>query len=509
MRKITEVLRLKAAGRSVREIAASVGAGRSTVCEYLARAEAAGICWPLPDGVDDEALDAKLFPPPTPEDARRPVPDWREVHKEHRSKRHVTLRLLWLEWRETHPDGWGYSQFCWHYRRWLGTKDIVMRLSYSAGERMFVDFCGDKARHVDPESGEIHEAEVFVAVLGCSGMLYAEATRGQDLASWVGAHVRAWETYGGVAEVTVPDNLKAGVTKASFYDPELNPTYAEAAGHYSTVVLPTRVARPRDKGAVEAGVLTVERWVLAPLRHRTFFSLAELNAAIAEQVAFVNARPFRGEETSRRDLFCELERPALRPLPAERYELAEWKKVTVSIDYHVSGPDKKFYSVPYGLVRRRLDLRASATTIEVFEGGRRVASHVREYGRRRYVTDPAHMPASHRAHVEWTPSKLIAWGRSISEETGTFVEQLLASRPHPEHAYRACLGLRRLARRHGTERLSLACARALAIGSISYSSVKSILAEGLDRLALPGAEVAPAPPSHENLRGPAYWQEEA
>ncbi len=309
MRKITEVLRLRAAGRSVREIAASVGAGRSTVCEYLARAEAAGIGWPLPDGVDDETLDAQLFPPPSEADARRPIPDWHEIRKEHKSKRHVTLRLLWLEWRESHPDGWGYSQFCWHYRRWLATRDVVMRLTYSAGERMFVDFSGDKATWCDPETGEVHEAEVFVAVLGCSGMLYAEATRGQDLSSWVGAHVHAFEAYGGVAEITVPDNLKAGVTKASFYDPEVNPTYAEAAAHYSTVVLPTRVRRPRDKGAVEAGVLTVERWVLAPLRHRTFFSLGALNAAIKELVAEVNVRPFRGERTSRKELFDDLEPP--------------------------------------------------------------------------------------------------------------------------------------------------------------------------------------------------------
>ena len=508
VRKTTEVLRLHAAGMSARDIAAAVGAARSTVGEYLRRADAAGLSWPLPDDVDDEGLWALLFPKAAPA-TERPVPDWRQVHKEVRSRRHhVTLRLVWLEWREQHPEGWGYSQFCEHYRRWLLTKDVVMRLSYAPGERMFVDFSGDKATWCDPETGEVHEADVFVAVLGCSGMLYVEATRGQDIQSWVGAHVHAFETYGGVGEVTVPDNLRSGVTKACFYDPELNPTYAEAAGHYGTVVLPTRTRKPRDKAAAEAGVLTVERWVLAPLRHRQFFSLADLNAAIAERVAEVNARPFRGEPTSRKDLFCELERPALRPLPARRYELAEWKKVTASIDYHVEGPDKKYYSVPHRLVRQRLELRATSTTVEVFKAGRRVASHVRCYDRRRYVTDPAHMPASHRAHAEWTPSKLISWGQSVSEATGTFVEQLLASRPHPEHAYRACLGLRRLARQHGDDRLSAACARALAIGSISYSSVKSILAEGLDRLALPGAD-APPPPTHENLRGPAYWSEEA
>ncbi len=509
MRKITEVLRLRAAKMSAREIARSVGAARSTVAEYLRRADAAGVSWPLPEDLDEEAVEALLFPeaePTTP----RPVPDWEAVHKELRSRRHhVTLRLLWLEWKVEHPDGWGYSQYCWHYRRWLATKDVVMRLSYPAGERMFVDFSGDKATFVDQETGEVHEAEVFVAVLGCSGMLYAEATRSQDLASWVGAHIHAFESFHGVSEVTVPDNLKSGVTKACFYDPDLNRTYAELADFYNTVVLPTRTEKPRDKGAVEAGVLTVERWVLAPLRHRTFFSLQELNAAIAQQVAEVNGRPFRGEKTSRKDLFEELERPALRPLPQSRYELAEWKKVTVSIDYHVQGPDKKFYSVPYQLVHERLDLRVSATTIEVFKGARRVASHVRCYGRRRYITDPAHMPASHRAHAEWTPSRLISWGRSISPETGDFVEQLLETRPHPEHAYRACLGLMSLGRQYGDERLSAACVRALSVRSISYTSVKSILKEGLDRLPLPGAQDVPAPPDHENLRGAGYFAEEA
>jgi transposase len=372
---------------------------------------------------------------------------------------------------------------------------------------MFVDFSGDKAPFVEPESGEIVEAEVFVAVLGCSGMLYVEATRSQGIDSWVGAHVHAWASYGGVAAVTVPDNLKAGVTKACWYDPELNPTYAELAGHFDTVVLPTRVRHPRDKAAVEAGVLTVERWVLAPLRHRRLIGLAGLNEAIAERVAWVNQRPFRGEPASRRELFEELERPALRPLPERRYELAAWKKVTVNIDYHVEF-DHRFYSVPYQLVRQRVDLRATSTTIEVLRGARRVASHPREHGPRRYVTDPAHMPASHRAHAEWTPSRLISWAGSVSPATATVVERILASRPHPEHAYRACLGLINLAKRYGNERTGAACERALATGAISYTSVKSILAEGLDRVPLNQPGPTPPPPAHTNLRGPSYYRDD-
>jgi transposase len=506
VRKISEALRLKAEGRSIRDIATAIGAGPTTVYEYLHRAEAAGMGWPLGEGIDEEAVEARLFPAPSAElRARRPVPDWRAVHGELKAHRHVTLRLVWLEWRADHPDGWGYSQFCWHYQRWLGVQDVVMRLSYAGGERMFVDFAGDKGAWVDPSSGEVHETEIFVSVLGCSGMLYVEATRSQDLGSWVGAHVHAWEAYGGVAEVTVPDNLRAGVTKACFYDPEVNPTYAELARHYGTVVLPTRVARPRDKAAAEAGVLTAERWVLAPLRHRRFFSLGELNAAISQQVAQVNARPFRGEPASRAELFAELERPVLRPLPDSRYELAAWKKVTVNIDYHVEGPDRRFYSVPYQLVRQRLELRATATTIEIFRAGKRVASHRREYGRRRYITDPAHMPASHRAHAEWSPSRLIGWAQTVSADTATLVEKLLESRPHPEHAYRACLGIMSLAKRYGNDRVGAACGRALAARAISYSSVKSILAEGLDQLPLAEAGPRPDPPTHPNLRGAGYW----
>jgi transposase len=509
MRKISEVLRLRAVGMSHREIAASVGVSRSTVHEYLARAEAAGLVWPLPEEIDQAGVDGLLFPPPSGElAARRPVPEWREVHRELKRGRHVTLRLLWLEWREDNPDGWGYSQFCWHYQRWLGGQDVVMRLSYQAGERMFVDFSGDKAPFVDPDTGEVCEAEVFVAVLGCSGLLFVEATRGQDLGSWLAAHHHAWNAYGGVATVTVPDNLKAAVTKACWYDPDLNPSYVELANHFDTVVLPTRAAKPRDKAAVEAGVLTVERWVLAPLRHRRLIGLGALNEAIAERVAWVNARPFRGEPASRRELFDQLERPALRPLPETRWEFATWKKATVNIDYHVE-LDHRYYSVPYQLVGQQLDVRATQGTVEVLRGGKRVASHPREWGRRRFVTDPAHMPASHRAHAEWTPSRLIAWAATISPATASLVEQLLAARPHPEHAYRACLGLMSLGRKYGNDRLAAACERALATRAISYSSVKSILAENLDRLPLPNATQAPPPAAHDNLRGAEYWREEA
>lgn len=505
MRKTTEVLRLAAQGMSQRQIAAGAGVGKTTVAEYLARAAKAGISWPLPEGMDPEALDAALFPAEVAGRCR-PVPEWREVHRQLKDRRHhVTLRLLWVEWKADHPDGWNYSQFCHHYRAWLGTRDVVMRLSYAGGERMFVDFSGDKARYVDPATGEVIDAEVFVSVLGASGLIYAEATRGQDLDSWLSAHIHAWSAYGGVAAVTVPDNLKSGVTKACWYDPEVNPSYAELARHFDTVILPTRTAKPRDKAAAESGVLSVERWVLAPLRNRTFHSLAELNAAMAERVAELNARAFRGEATSRAELFEELERPHLRPLPTTPFELATWRPATVHIDYHLDAGDGHFYSVPYRYVRQRVEVRVSAKTVEVFKGTLRIASHAREYTRRRYVTDPAHMPASHRAHAEWTPERLISWAGNISASTASLVEKVLESRPHPEHAYRATLGIIGLARKYGNDRVDAACARALAAGAVSYTSVKSILAENLDRLALPEPVPTPLPPEHDNLRGAEYY----
>jgi transposase len=508
MRHIGEVLRLAAQGLSYHEISRSVGISRTSVHNYLERAHRAGVSWPVAQGLDAAELEARLFQRSAEANrAGRPEPDWLEVRREHKRGKHVTLQLLHLEYKQAHPDGWGYTQFCRHYKRWLERQDVVMRLEYAAGERLFVDFAGDTVPVTDPETGEVWQAQVFVSVLGASGYLYAEATRSQDLASWLGAHVRALEFYGGAPRVVVPDNLKAGVSKACWYEPGLNPSYLDLARWYGLAVLPTRPARPTDKGAVEAGVLTVERWVLAPLRKRRFFSLGELNAAIAERVASVNARPFRGQASSRRALFEELERGALQPLPATRYEFARWKPARVNIDYHVEF-ETRCYSVPHRLVREAVEVRATASVVEVFHRGRRVASHVREYGRRRFITDPEHMPAAHRAHLEWTPSRLVAWGASVGPPVAELVETILTTRPHPEHGYRACLGLMRLAKRYGHERLVAACQRALATGGTSYTSVDAILKHDLDRVPLvvePTTNVVPI--RHANLRGAAYYQQ--
>ena len=467
MRQITEVLRLAAQRLSYRQIGQSVGISASTVQGYLERARGADVSWPLPDDLDALTLEARLFQRGQ-EVYRpgRPEPDWLEVHRERKQGKHVTLQLLHLEYKAAHPDGWGYTQFCTHYRRWLGRQDVVMRLEYAAGERMFVDFTGDTVPVIDPDTGEVWQAQVFVCALGASGYLYVEATGRQDLASWQGAHVNALEFYGGAPRVAVPDNLKAGVTKACGYDPELNPSYLELARHYALAVLPTRPSHPRDKAAVEAAVQVAERWVLAPLRKRQFFSLGELNAAIAAQAAVVNARPFRGQQVSRRALFEESERAALQPLPPTRYEFAAWKPARVNIDYHGEFAER-YYSVPYQLAREAVEVRATAGVVEIFHRGRRVASHARAYGRRRFITNPEHMPAAHRAHLEWTPSKLVAWGTSIGPPVAELIETILQTRPHPEHGYRACLGLMHLVKQYGRDRVRAACTRALALNGAS------------------------------------------
>lgn len=509
MRRITEVLRLVAQGLSYREIAQSVGISASTVQSYVVRAQRGGVSWPLPEGVDAAELEAQLFK--RPEEANRtgrPEPDWLEVHRERTRGKHVTLQLLWLEYKQVHSDGWGYTQFCAHYHRWLERQDVVMRFEYPAGERMFVDFCGDTLPITDPETGEVWAAQVFVSALATSGYMFVEATGSQDLPSWLSAHVHALEFYGSAPRIVVPDNLKAGVTKACWYDPDLNPSYLEWAQLYNVSILPCRPYHPRDKAAVEAAVQVAERWVLAPLRRQRFFSLGEANAAIAEQLRIVNNRRFRDQDLSRRALFEQVERSALQPLPTSRYEYAVWKPAKVNIDYHVEFADHRYYSVPHQLVHEAVEIRATARVVEIFHRGRRVASHVREYGHRRFITNRDHMPASHRAHLEWTPSKLVAWGASVGPPVAELIETMLRTRPHPEHGYRASLGLKHLAKQYGPERLAAACQRALAIHGASYGSVKSILKNGLDQA--PATIDAPAnvvPLLHPNLRGTAYYQQ--
>ena len=507
MRKIREILRLALGeGFSRRQVAAATRVPAATVGDHLARARLAGLGWPLPEGMDDAQLEGHLFAPPSPSlpSDLRPLPHWPTVHGELRRK-DVTLALLWMEYRERHPDGFGYSWFCQTYRRWQGHLDLVMRQEHRAGEKLFVDFAGQTVPITDPDSGEVWQAQLFVAVLGASSYTYAEALASQALPDWVAGHVHALEAIGGCPRILVPDNLRSAVTKAHRYEPELNRTYEEMAAHYGCAIMPSRSGKPRDKAKVEQGVLVATRWVAAALRHRTFFSLAEANAAIAERVAWLNARPFRRLPGSRRSLFEALDRPALRPLPDRPYEYATWKSAKVNIDYHVE-VDRHWYSVPYQLVGQSCDIRVSARVVEVLHRGRRVASHPRSREQARFTTEPAHMPEAHRRHAEWTPGRIVAWAERTGPATAGLVAAIMAGRPHPEQGFRSCLGIMRLGRAYGDARLEAAAARALAIRGLSYRSVESILKNGLDGLPLPGAEPATTIGRHANVRGAGYYE---
>jgi transposase len=423
-------------------------------------------------------------------------------------KKGVTLQLLWHEYQERCSEGYQYSQFCRLYHQWAEKLDPCLRQEYRAGEKLFVDYAGQTMEITDPETGEIHETPIFVATLGASNYTFAEATLSQDLPSWIQSHVHAFEFFQGVTEILVPDNLRDAVTRSCRYEPDLNASYREMAEYYGTVIIPARVGKPRDKAKVESGVLQVERWVLAPLRHRTFFSLSELNEAIRKQLEFLNNRPFEKLQGTRRSLFESLDKPFLKPLPTHRFVFAQWKTAKVNIDYHIE-LDRHYYSVPYQLIHETVEVRFTNTTLEVFLRGRRVASHLRSSLPGKYSTLSEHMPKSHQKHLQWSPSRLIRWAGSIGPHTQRLLAFILENRPHPEQGYRSCLGVLRLRKRYSPERLEAACARALVFKAYSYKNVESILKSGLDQQPLDNASSSQARLpllDHENLRGRHYYQ---
>jgi transposase len=507
MRQIREILRQKwALGLSHRAVASSLRVGLGTISSVTSRAQAAGLDWAQVQTLADEAVEGRLYGRPEVAGQRqRPAPDCAWIHAERR-RPGVTLELLHLEYLERYPDGYRYTRFCDLYRRWLERRRLSMRQLHRAGDKCFVDYAGHKPRVIDPTTGEVVEVELFAAVLGASNYTYAEATRTQQVPDWIASHTRAFAFFGGVTAAVVCDQLKSGVVLPCRYEPGLQRTYEEFAGHYGTAILPARPAKPRDKAKIEAGVLVAERWILARLRHETFFSLAALNTRIAELLADLNTRPMRLYRASRRELFERLDRPALRPLPAEPFVYGEWAVARVNIDYHVE-IHRHYYSVPYTLIHEVMDARVSAATVELFHRGQRVAAHRRDDTPGRHTTNPAHMPKAHQHHLEWTPSRLIQWAETIGSQTAALVAAILADRPHPEQGYRSCLGLLRLSRRDGAARLEAACARALTVGVRSYRHVDSILKHGLDRLPPPEpVEPLTLAPVHEHLRGRDYYQ---
>jgi transposase len=514
MRRIKEIFRLKFEHRLTnRQIARSCNISRATVADYLFRAARADLTWPLPDGMDDVGLENLLFPFPGRSPSRidivrasRPLPDFPHIHKELRHP-HVTLQLLWEEYRETYPDGYQYSRFCQLYGHWSRKLDVTLRQEYKAGDKLFVDYAGPTVPIVSRDSGEVRNACLFVAVLGASNYTFAEATLSQEVPSWISSHIRAFNFFRGVPACLVPDNLKSGVLRPCRYEPDLNATYHEMARHYGTVVMPARVRHPRDKAKVESGVLVAERWILAAMRHETFFSLAELNEKIRQLLDRLNHRKFRKLDTTRARLFEELDRPALRPLPAEPFGWTAIKRARVNIDYHIE-IDGHYYSTPYQLVHQEVEAWISASTVEILYKGRRVATHARSTLRGRHTTIADHRPTKHQKYLAWTPERFRRLAEAIGPWTATAVSRILESRTYPEQGYRSCLGILRLADRYSKERLESACARALRFETVSYKSVKSILETGMDRQSI---DPEPAPEIHglvhANVRGAAYYGE--
>jgi transposase len=505
MRKLSEVLRLSLEQKlSVRRIARSCRLARSTVSDYLGRARAAGLGWPLPEGMDEERLDATLFPVCEGVRAPRPPPEMVYIHNELRGQ-HVTLQLLWEEYRGHTPQGYGYSQYCQLYRDWLGKQAVSLRQEHRAGEKLFVDYAGDTIPIHDPNSGAVRPGHMFVAVLGCSNYTYSEVTPTEQLPDWIGAQVRALEYIRGVPLVVVPDNTKTAVKSPCWYDPDINLTYQELAEHYGFAVIPARRQKPKDKAKVEVGVLIAERWILAALRHQLFFSFGEVNAAVARLLRRFNEHPFKKLPGCRRQVWEQMERPVLKPLPEQRYELAEWKTVGVNVDYHVEIAGH-YYSVPYRLIRQRVSARYTRSGVEFFHKGRRVAVHVRSEMKGRHTTLPEHRPPAHQKYLEWTPERIASWAGTIGPNCRAAALAIMASRPLPEHGFRPCLGLIRLGRRYCHERVDQACARALKLNIVGYRHIENLLKSGRDQIPLAPEQAAPAIAAHDNVRGAEYYQ---
>jgi transposase len=507
MKKIREVMRLLLdRGASVRQIAAACNIGRSTAGEYAERARAAGLTWEGVSRLSEEELTAMLFPEKSVANTlSRPLPDWNEVRAQLAHKG-MTLMLVWENYKKAHPGGYSYSRFTRFYSNWLKSTDLRMLQFHKAGEKMFVDWSGLKVKLTDPETGEIWQAPVFVSALGASQYTFAKAYKSEELKWWLAAHVEAFEFYGALPEIVVPDNLKTGVTKPCRYEPAINQAYAELAEFYEVAVLPARVRKPRDKAKVENAVQQVERRVLAHLIQRTFFTLEEVNEAINEKLRELNERVMKGPQSCRKDLFQAEELPAMRPLPDARYCYAEWKRVKVAPDYHVE-VEGRLYSVPFSLSGKHVEVRVSSGTVEVFHAGKRMASHLRSISRRGFTTDPSHMPERHKKHAGWTSERMIRWAGTVGPNTSAFAEALLKGKLHPEHGFRMCMGVISLEKRFDKNRLEAACAKALSLGALSYQSVKSILEKNLD--AAPSVQELPPLPSHDNVRGGSYYAQEA
>ena len=504
MRQILEILRLRfEAGRSYREIADSVNCGSSSVGECLQRFKSSGLSWPLQDGISEAELEGFLYPPVISGGSSRHTPDWQYIQQELK-KKSVTKMILWLEYKQSHPDGYQYTQFCNHFNAWAKASDVVFHNEHVAGEKVFIDYAGHTIPIWDIKTGESRDAQIFLGVLGASSYTYAEATWSQSTSDWLGSHMRMFTFFGGVAAIWVPDNLKSGVTTPCRYDPIINAAYYSMAKHYNASVIPARSRKPRDEAKAEAGVLHVERRILAKFRNGKFFSLEELNAAIAEELVIVNAEKFQKLEGSRKSVFDSIELPALKSLPLSDFVVSEYKIARVNINYHVE-LNRHNYSVPYTYVQKEVMVRYTGTKVEISFKGKSIALHARKF-EAGYTTIHEHMPAKHQAHVKWTPERMIRWVGEAGPMTTKVGECIIASRQHPEAAYKIILGLIRLGDKFGKDRLEGACSRALDCNIVTYRSIKNILNAGLDQKTKIKPALQPdLPIDHANIRGREYY----
>ena len=500
MRKIKDVLRLKLdAQLSHERIAASLGLSKGVVAKYVSLAAAAQLDWSTIQNLDEGALQRRLLSAPD-QPSEFVFVDYGRIHQELRRKG-MTLMLLWEEFVRQHPGQktHRYSQFCENYRQYARSLKRSMRQVHRAGEKLFVDYAGIT---VALRGGK--RAHIFVAALGASSYTFACATPRESMADWLGSIAKALTFFGGVTQLIVPDNPRAMITNPDRYEPRPNATSEDFARHYGTSILPARPYHPQDKGKVESAVQVVERWILMRLRHQKLRSIDDVNDAIEPLLAQLNQKPFQKLPGSRASCFAEIDAPALQPLPAQAWEFAVFKAVRVHIDQHVEFEGHR-YSVPQALVGQQLEVRVTARVVEVLHRGQRVASHARSAHKGGYTTVPEHLSAAHRAHMQWTPERLIHWGETIGVATGRFVVRLLEQRRHPEHGYRACLGLLSLAKRYGKPRLEAACLLALEIGVTKYTNVREILANGRDQERAKDTTQWTSP-EHEHVRGAAYYQ---
>lgn len=495
MLKAREIIRLKnEAGLSLREIAQACGCGKSTVGDVLVRAEKADLKWPIE--LSDKQLMSALYPP-TENNAAPPEPDVEYVFGEMK-KKGVTLMLLWEEYKEKHPEGIMYTQFCERYRSFKKDNKLTLHKEHKGGEEMEVDWAGQTMSYVDTSTGEFKKTYVFVAVLPASAYPFAYAYVDMKTPSWIEAHVRAFEYFGGVPRITIPDNTKTAVVKSDLIDPVVSKSYLDMAKHYGTTVVPARAGHPKDKAADENMVGNISRRIIAALRNRQFFSIYEINQAIREELLkFVN-RPFQKMEGNRLTAFERIDKPVLRPLPEKRYEYADWKETKVQFNYHVEY-EGFFYSVHYSYAGKACSVRATAKTVEIYIGSERIWAYQRNYNTfRRYVTLPEHMPDEHKAVTGWSSERFLSWAEKIGPNTKELISRVLDSREHPVQTYRACMGIMRLAKDYSDEVFESASLESLEKGTCSFKYFSIILRQKSVKM---GNSVSERIIVHENVRG--------